>query len=446
MLFFLKKILCFGGVLAALSACQSAQKKETAVATADPHDPAHLHACVKRLTDVIVYDIFTPPVASRIYAYATLAAYEAGRFQDEKSVSMAGKLNAFPAMPTPPAGRKVDFHVAGLKAFLTVAEALTFSKDSTRQFEARLMGRLKPALDEATYEHSLAFGKAVAAKIMERAGKDHYRETRGKPRYSIRQDTDNLWRPTPPDYSDAIEPYWGEIVPMALDSAMQFMPPPPYPYSKDPSSPFLKEVRRVYETGKTLTSEQQDIARFWDDNPFVSRHSGHLMVGLKKMTPGGHWVAITGLICRQQKAGWVQSARAYALTSAALLDGFISCWEEKYRTEYIRPITAINLWLDPRWTTYLQTPPFPEYTSGHGVISAAAAAVLAEIFGDDVKFHDTTELEYGHGERTFSSFTEAAQEVSISRMYGGIHYPETCRRSTIQGRKVGLQVIKRAGR
>lgn len=426
---------------AAIGACSS--RKEPTAPPAQPADPELLHQSVKRLTDVIVYDIFTPPVASRIYAYSTLAAYEAGRFE-EKAASITAQLNEFGTMPQPTAGQAYSYPVAGLKAFLTVAQRLTFSKDTIRKFEANLVARLKTGLDEATLQRSLELGEKVALVVLERASRDQYKETRGMERYSVTQQT-GYWQPTTPDYMDAVEPHWGKMKPLAMDSSAQCKPERPIAFSVDKGSPYWREVREVYDIGKNLTGEQKAIARFWDDNALVSHHTGHATFDTKKMTPGGHWIAIARQMARAKNKAWVPAARAYALTATALYDGFISCWDEKYRTQTVRPISVINDHLDPRWESFLQTPPFPEYPSGHSVISAAAAEVLTNLYGDSVAFTDKSELEYGMGERSFSSFRRAAQEAGLSRVYGGIHYRSSCDRAADQGRKVGAAVLARVG-
>jgi hypothetical protein len=109
-----------------------------------------------------------------------------------------------------------------------------------------------------------------------------------------------------------------------------------------------------------------------------------------------------------------------------LFDGFISCWDEKYRSNYIRPETAVNKYYDAEWRPYIQTPPFPEYTSGHAVISAAAAEVMTNIFGDNISYTDTSETEFGIAPRSFTSVRKAAEEAGTSRVYGGIHYKHSC--------------------
>jgi hypothetical protein len=170
---------------------------------------------------------------------------------------------------------------------------------------------------------------------------------------------------------------------------------------------------------------------------------GHAMFATKKITPGGHWMGIVGLAATADDADLLRSAEAYALTAIALADGFLSSWEEKFRSNLLRPETVINEAFDESWTPLLQTPPFPEYTSGHSVISTAAAEVLTTLFGDGFAFRDTTEQEYGLPARSFTSFRQAAAEAAISRLYGGIHYRRAIEEGVVQGRRVGQHVVAR---
>ncbi|TAL77970.1 MAG: phosphatase PAP2 family protein, partial [Bacteroidetes bacterium] len=199
-------------------------------------------------------------------------------------------------------------------------------------------------------------------------------------------------------------------------------------------------LKEVYTINKNLTEEQMIIARYWDDNPFVIEHSGHMMFGNKKITPGGHWMGICAIASKQSGADAVKTARAYALTSIALYESFISCWDEKYRSSYIRPVTAINETFDNAWLPFLQTPPFPEYTSGHSTITACAASVLTAFYGDNFAFQDTSDLRYIGMQRHFNSFNEAANETSISRVYGGIHYKFSTDIGAAQGKKLGAYI------
>jgi hypothetical protein len=161
------------------------------------------------------------------------------------------------------------------------------------------------------------------------------------------------------------------------------------------------------------------------------------MFATKKISPGGHWINITRQVCEDTKANMSQSAEAYVRVSLSLVDGFISCWDEKYRSKLVRPETYINKYIDENWLPVLQTPPFPEYTSGHSVISSSASVALTKLFGDNYAFTDSTETEFGMPPRSFQSFYQAAEEAGISRMYGGIHYRPAVEQGSKQGKLLG---------
>jgi hypothetical protein len=240
---------------------------------------------------------------------------------------------------------------------------------------------------------------------------------------------------------DAIEPFWNQIRPFILDSAGQFTPPPPPPFSLQEGSDFYQELMEVYETGRKLDQEQKEIASFWDCNPFVMHTMGHAMYATKKITPGGHWMGIVKTANQQSGADLMRSAEAYALVAITLADAFISCWDEKYRSNLIRPETVIDVHIDETWDPLLQTPPFPEYTSGHSVISKAASVMLTNLYGENFSFIDSTEVKYGLPVRNFSSFQAAAEEAAISRLYGGIHYRSAITNGISQGESVGNMVV-----
>ena len=403
-------------------------------------DAAILHNNEKKLTEVIIYDVFSPPVASRIYAYTSLASYEAIRFSKKGYPSLTTQLNGFPQMPVPEKNKSYNFTLAATKAFFTVAEKVTFSIDTLKNYEEKLFNDYESYVGEETFRNSMSFGEAIGNKILERTKIDNYQKTRGMPKFLGDNNDPGKWRPTAPDYLDGMEAYWNQILPLTLDSCSQFRAASPYPYNTDKKSDFFKNVNEVYTIGKSLTEEQKTIARYWDDNPFVIEHSGHLMFGNKKITPVGHWIGITSIACNMKNAGAVETAQLYALTSVAIFDAIISCWDEKYRSHMVRPITVINELIDRNWQPLLQTPPFPEHTSGHSAISAAAATILTNHFGDNFAFEDTSDLEYIGMKRKFTSFMQAALEASISRVYGGIHYRTGVTEGTKQGLMIGQYI------
>ena len=403
-------------------------------------NPELVHRSMKQLTDVIVYDIFSPPVASRIYAYPSIAAYEALIHAHPEYQTLAGQLNGLASVPAPEADQEYSYPLASLHAFLTVGKAMIFSEQDIEALEQELYEQYDDALSGDVYDRSMAYGATVAEHILAWANQDNYKETRSFPKFTV-NDAPGRWQPTPPDYMDGIEPHWREIRPFVLDSSSQFVPPPPTKFSMEEDSEFRAEVMEVYETGVQLDNEKTEIASFWDCNPYVSHHQGHVMFATKKITPGGHWVGVAAIAARQAGADMMKTIETYALTSIALMDGFISCWDEKYRSNLIRPETLINIHIDEDWVPLLQTPPFPEYPSGHSVVSSAAAVVLTDLYGDNFSYVDTTEVAYGLPPREFHSFMQASEEAAISRLYGGIHYMPAIENGIEQGRNVGRLVL-----
>lgn len=399
-----------------------------------------LHQNEDQLTKLIIYDVFTPPVACRIYAYASLASYEAIRHQNSKYPSVTKQLKGFDAMPEPEKGKKYNYTLAATKAFFTVVRKVTFSVDSLKKYEDRVYSSFKNQLDDSVYARSVVYGGLVAKVILKRATTDNYLQTRGKPRF-LGSSGPGKWHPTPPDYLDGVEYCWGTMHTFMLDSSSQFAPPPPPKFSTDKNSTYFKQNLEVYNQSKNLSQEQKDIARYWDDNPFVMEHSGHMTFANKKITPGGHWIGITETACKKTHADAVKTAQAYALTSVAMFDAFICCWQEKYKSNYIRPVTVINDQIDRYWEPRLQTPPFPEYPSGHSTVTRSAAVMLTHLFGDNFSFQDTSDLKYIGMKRNFKSFVQAADEASISRFYGGIHYRNSVNVGAEQGKKVSEYLL-----
>jgi len=404
-------------------------------------DPELFQDAMQNLTNIVVYDIFSPPVASRVYLYPTLAAYEVVRQSlPTEFNSLAGQVKGL--NPLPKANEKnVDYNLAALYAFIEVGKALIFSEDKMEEFELDFAKKIKQFnVPRSVNKDSKAYGLVASEAILKWASKDLYSQTRTFPKYTIREQ-DQFWKPTPPDYMDGIEPHWKEIRTLILDSSNQFSPKPPLDFDLKKGSPFQKQLWEVFEVTNNLDENQIEIAKFWDCNPYVTHHRGHAMFATKKITPGGHWIGITAVATRQAKNTFAETINAYTNVSIALFDAFISCWDEKWNTLIVRPETLINQYYDEEWVPLLQTPPFPEYTSGHSVISRAAAVTLTDLYGDNFSFIDTTEVAYGLGERKYNSFIHASEEAAISRLYGGIHYMMAIEEGVAQGQAVGEHIV-----
>jgi PAP2 superfamily len=399
------------------------------------NNPEFVHQAFENLTDVMIHDTFSPPVSARIYAYASIAGYEALIAGNKDYKSIGGQIKDLKEFPKIQNGQEFCGTIASVQAIMTIARKLTFTVDKYDEFEKQILKKYKDAgVPNSVIESSMEFGEKIAEHVIGFSKGDNYLQTRGL-RYSVKGGTEK-WQPTPPTYTDAMEPYWNTIRPMVIDSAGQFKAAPVIPYSKDKNTGFWKELNAVYNTVNNLTQEQKDIAWFWDDNAFVMNVQGHVAYANKKMSPAGHWMAITRTVSQQQNKNVYEVAEAYLKISLSFYDAFICSWNEKFKSEKIRPESVINAEIDPKWIPFLQTPPFPEYTSGHSTISAASAETLTSLFGDNLAFIDSTELKYDHGVRKFSSFRQAAEECSISRVYGGIHYTSGCE----EGQKVGIKI------
>lgn len=401
-----------------------------------------LHEAMDQLTSTMVYDIFSPPQASRVYSYASIAGYEALRQSDTSWRSLAGQVRNMPAVPAPDRADEYSFALAGVRAMLTVSHQLTFSRERMDSVRTAISQRYESSLPADVYARSIAYGDTVARHVLAWAGKDKFKESRGLPKFSVTRQP-GRWIPTPPAYMDAVEPNWGTVLPFAMDSATQFRPPVPFAFDSVKGTPFYAQALEVYDTGRHLTEEQRAIAAFWDCNPYVMNVQGHTMFATKKITPGGHWMGIAGIAARKANASVLQTADTYVRTAMALADGFIAAWEEKFRSGVIRPESVINAYIDEKWAPLLQTPPFPEYPSGHSVISTSAAQVLTAIYGQNFAFADSSEVPYGMPVRSFASFDAAANEAAISRLYGGIHYRQAIEEGQRQGKRVGLNVVAR---
>jgi len=406
-------------------------------------DPSLFRDAMKNLSNIVVYDIFSPPVASRVYVYPSIAAYETMRLAlPDQYQSLSGQIKGLTPLPEANSDQ-VNYNLAALLAFNKVGKMLIFSEDRMEKFQEALDQKIRDfGVPRSVRIASENFAETVAIHIKNWADGDNYNQTRTFPKYTI-LDGDRFWKPTPPDYMDGIEPHWNQIRTMVLDSAGQFPPKDPLPFDLTKGSPFQKQLQQVYEVGGGLGEEELAIAKFWDCNPYVTHHRGHAMFATKKITPGGHWIGITNIVTKQAESDFGETINAFTNVSIALFDAFISCWDEKWKTLVVRPETLINKYYDEEWLPVLQTPPFPEYTSGHSVISRAAAIALTDIYGPDFRFEDTTELEYGLPARTFDSFIAASKEAAISRLYGGIHYMMAIEEGVKQGENVGKFIVNK---
>lgn len=438
----MKKVLSILSVIALLLSCAEKTSEEPLVIS-----PEDLHASVDKVTEIMIHDIFSPPVASRVFAYPNIAAYEIVALNNDDYLSLAGQVHGLTPIPKPDADQPINYQLAALVAHIALSKKLIFSENILEAFRDSLYANWN-SKNTLLFNASKDYGLKVAEHIGSWMSEDNYNQTRTMPKYTVDTYDPSRWQPTPPAYMDGIEPHWDKIRPFVIDSASQFKPAPPPVFSMEKNSDFYKELKEVYDISNEITkkgddSEEIGIARFWDCNPYVSVSRGHLMFATKKISPGAHWIGIAQVACKKSKSDFDRTVYGLTKTSMAIADAFISCWEEKYRSNLIRPETLINQHIDEDWLPVLQTPPFPEYTSGHSVVSGAAAIALTDVFGDGFSFDDDVEVPFGLPVRSFNSFNEAAQEAAISRVYGGIHYRSAVEVGITQGRNLGNFIVQR---
>lgn len=421
-------------------ACKSASAQPTITFT---DDAAVIRELNYALTEALLQDGFSPTGCSRAFAYSNVAAYEALLPADSIRITLAGQLNGLDSLPKPIDGKSINTTLSMVVAFTKVANSIIYRDHIITAKADSLLGQLKVGLPAETVANSLAWGDSLAVGIIAWAKKDNFKQTRNMPRYEVRENDPSAWVPTPPKFVPALEPYWHKLRPFSMDSAAQFSPGLSVPFSAEKGSEFYNLAKEVYDSVNLLSAAYLPSALFWDCNPMVSENYGHFMGLRRQYSPGSHWINITRMACESSKADLCRSTEAYMLVSLALADGFISCWHTKYTTNLLRPETYINRYIDPNWKPALETPMFPEHTSGHSVISMASAVVLTKLFGEPFVYTDSTNVPYNRPSRTFNSFIDAANEAAISRLYGGIHFRPAIELGQKQGADVANNLLSR---
>lgn len=418
-----------------MAGCTSSVKKNPEFSS------EQISGVISKMTDLMVHDVTNPPLAARFFAYASLAGYEVVSQNSKDCPRMHGLLNEYPDIKKPDSIKGYSYQLSAVLAMLETASRMQPSGSLLKDYRQKLLDSCAAiGFDEETIENSSRYAAVISKQILDYAKADRYNRISNFPRYSAIE-KEGYWYPTPPAYLPAVEPNFNSIRPLTLDSAAQFKPVPPVEFSRDKNSPFFRLMMQNYRD--TLDDAKKAIAAFWDCNPFAVQDKGHLMMSLKKISPGAHWLGITGIACKQANKNFDESMKIHATVSIGLLDAFIACWDEKFRSNRIRPETAIRKYIDPSWQPLLQTPPFPEYLSGHSTVSASSQIILTHFFGDQFAYTDSVEVSYGLPPRSFKSFKDAAAEAAISRFYGGIHFMDAIDNGTVQGTKTAEWLLAR---
>ena len=402
-------------------------------------DPHFATDWMQLIYDRIQVEGHNPPLAARAYAYASITMYESLLYGIPVNVTLAGQIQHMPDMPIRPEGTYDWLALANHSMYLVMSELLPIKPETSEETLAVLTEHYEAVKAEReaesgaeVVEFSIEFGEEVAQTLLDWIAADGVAEIRAleeQAPYIIPELGEAGWIATT-EGAPAMEPYWGQVRPFIMEYSSQCAVPLDVAFSTEPDSTFYLQSEEVYQAGVNLTPEQADIAYFWVDAPSQSG------------TPAGHWMLIAGLMVDRLDLTLSEAVSMYAMVGIAVGEAFISAWEAKYRYMLLRPVTYVNRHIRRTWAPLIQTPPFPEYPSGHSVVSGAAAAVLTDFFGQ-VAYTDDSGLPRELQPRSFTSFEAAATEAAISRMYGGIHYRVAIENGLAQGRCVAKAITDR---
>jgi membrane-associated phospholipid phosphatase len=377
------------------------------------------------LLEVIRTETVAPPLAARNLAMVHAAMFDAVN-------SIVRSHQPFRWDVPAPAGASAE--AAALGAAHEVSVNLCVGQRG--RFDTLLNRWLENLPSGAKRDDGLALGRAIGRKMIEwRAADGASTTTPYIPRFEPGQ-----WLRTAPHFRPPEMPHWADLMPFAMTNRAQFRPPGPPALS---SARYAADFNQVKSLGAvnsaTRTAEQTEIARFWSDFSYT-------------VTPPGHWNEIAREIAKQRNDSLVENARLFALLNVGLADAAIVAWDAKFHFNSWRPVTAIqeadrdnnpNTAADPGWEPLLSTPPFPEYISGHSAFSGVAAEILTQFTGSDATSFTVTSDTLPGVIRSFHSFAGAAEEIGMSRIYGGIHFLSADLDGRAAGRALGRDIASR---
>ena len=361
--------------------------------------------------DAIRADRTAPPIASRSLAIVHVAIYDA-----VNGIPRTHEPYLVPSAVPASASRVAAATAAAHQTLVSLFPNHTSTFDA---LHATILAGIPNGPQKA---HGITWGEFVATQILAARANDGSNAIVQPPGGS----GPGVWIPTPPAFLPYLLPQWGFVVPFAMTSSSQFRPPGPPSLDSQQYAADYEEVKQLGAAmGSTRTADQTEIALFWAD-------------GAGTETPPGHWNSIAQIIATTRGNTLEENARLFALLNIAMGDAAICSWDAKYTYHFWRPVTAIAF-AEPQlnWMSFIVTPPFPDYTSGHSTVSAAAATVLPLFFGtEDLPFTTGSDSLPGVY-RSFSTCQDAADEAALSRIYGGIHFRSASEDGLQAGSSIG---------
>jgi PAP2 superfamily len=386
----------------------------------------------------------SPPVAARTLAYLGLGLYESIVAGLPGHRTLAGQLNELESLPAAQPDEVLHWPTVANATLAALTQMLlpNAPPDWKARFEA--LERNMPIAQSADFNpaqrtpevviRSETHGRLLAMALMTWARTDGGHDVLGPRRTRldaayVSPSGPGAWVPTPPRFARPLLPHWGSNRTF-MSTLASCQPPGPPPFDENAGSAFHREAAEVLKASVTPNDEQRRVALYWADDPG------------KTPTPAGHWAWILNDLLRDRQASLATAAEQYVRLTIAMSDAFVATWQVKYATNLQRPVTYVQLTMDANWVPPLmETPPFPEYPSGHSVQSGAAAAVLESFYGRDTAFEDRTHNDRGWGPQRFKSFAAAAEQAAFSRLYAGIHFRSGIEHGVTMGRCIGARAL-----
>ncbi len=404
-----------------------------------------VHEWVELASDMIKENYLYGPQASRVFGYLGLTAWESVCHGLENGKSLAGQINDYPAAAQFDNTKEYDWGIVLCSAMKTVFPQLVENINNAQRSQVDVLAALqedemmKKGIEEQVRQDSRDLGTRIGLRINERIRKDGRDLIRNIVPVIPNRDATHPWYWDPNTLGQTpVEPLWSTVRTFVIDNAQACEPDPPYPYSEAPGSDFYRDAKEVYDVERTPANKA--IAYHWENG--VGRTS----------SPAGHWINIARQLLEQDKSDLAKSAKTYCLTGLAAADGFSACWFVKYKYFLLRPVTYIRENIDPTWTPMLNTPPYPDYSSGSSIMGGAGSTVLISVFGD-IGFVDRTHLgsplytpdggPFVLPERSFSSLSQAGEDAMFSRVIGGVHFRRACEEGLQSGRCIANTILAR---
>jgi hypothetical protein len=375
---------------------------------------------------------------SRYMAYCGVALYESVVPGMPAYQSLHGQLTDMPALPATQAGKAYHWPACANAALAEMTRNFfkttsAYNAAAIDNLENELNDRYRTEVGDEIFERSAGFGKAVANIIFEWSKTDN---ASWPSSYNIPVG-DGIWQSE--TGAAPVNPFWGFNRLMVAGSLNNTVSPP-LAYSTDPSSPYYKDMQEVYDVSQNLTHEQKLIAKYFNDS-----NPGY--------PAGAHYISTLKHVLEQFSPALDKAALTYAKTGITLFDASTGSFKAKYEHWKERPFSFIRSLIDPNaipaWKSYLTTPGFPDFPSNHAVFSSSVAYVLSSLYGNQSPFTDASYegvmVDLGNGpenlgSRHYDSFNEMTQEISMSRLYGGIHYRYSCDEGMKQGKKIAENI------